>query len=64
MQLLYLRPSSPDFNPIEEGFSAMKAWLKDNRDFVLSQLPVPKGLSTSMGPFSMLWEALYDTMTP
>jgi transposase len=26
-RLLYLPPYSPDFNPIEEGFSAMKAWI-------------------------------------
>ena len=25
--LLYLPPYSPNFNPIEEGFSVMKAWI-------------------------------------
>jgi len=28
MRLLYLPPYSPDFNPIEEGFSIMKAWIR------------------------------------
>jgi transposase len=27
MRLVYLPAYSPDFNPIEEGFSAMKAWI-------------------------------------
>ena len=27
-RLVYLPPYSPDFNPIEEAFSAMKAWLR------------------------------------
>lgn len=30
--LEYLPPYSPDFNPIEESFSALKAWMKRNRD--------------------------------
>src|ERR1700761_9350378 len=38
MHLVYLPPYSPDFNPIEEGFSAMKAWLRRNRDFALGEL--------------------------
>jgi transposase len=28
--LLYLPPYSPDFNPIEEAFSELKAWMKKN----------------------------------
>ena len=27
MRLRYLPPYSPNFNPIEQGFSAMKAWI-------------------------------------
>jgi DDE superfamily endonuclease len=27
-----LPPYSPDFNPIEESFSALKAWMKRNRE--------------------------------
>ena len=28
--LEYLPPYSPDFNPIEEAFAEMKAWMKKN----------------------------------
>jgi len=27
-KLIYLPPYSPDYNPIEQGFSAIKAWLR------------------------------------
>ena len=30
VELLYLPPYSPDFNPIEEYFSVLKAWMKKN----------------------------------
>ena len=33
-KLLYLPPYSPDFNPIEECFSSIKAWLRRNKDEV------------------------------
>jgi len=29
--LIYLPPYSPDFNPIEEAFSAVKAWLQQHK---------------------------------
>lgn len=29
-----LPPYSPDFNPIEEAFAELKAWLKKNRTLV------------------------------
>ena len=29
--LAYLPPYSPDFNPIEEAFSQLKAWIQKNR---------------------------------
>ena len=35
MRLEFLPPYSPDFNPIEEGFSAMKAQLRRDRDYVV-----------------------------
>jgi transposase len=28
--LLYLPPYSPDYNPIEQSFSSLKAWLRRN----------------------------------
>ncbi|CAB4404830.1 unnamed protein product [Rhizophagus irregularis] len=33
-RVLYLPPYSPDFNPIETAFSALKSWLKRYRDLV------------------------------
>ena len=32
--LEFLPPYSPDFNPIEESFSALKAWIRRNRELV------------------------------
>lgn len=29
--LVYLPPYSPDFNPIEQSFAELKAWLKKNQ---------------------------------
>ena len=60
MRLVYLPPYSPDFNPIEEGFSAMKAWVRRNRDYVNGELT---GQPTC-DPFAMLWQAVFETMTP
>lgn len=37
-RLIYLPPYSPDFNPIEEGFSSMKAWIRRNREEVLAEM--------------------------
>ncbi|KAJ2932941.1 hypothetical protein H1R20_g4170, partial [Candolleomyces eurysporus] len=38
MRLVFLPAYSPDFNPIEEAFSAIKAWLRANRDYVRGEL--------------------------
>jgi len=32
VELAYLPPYSPDFNPIEESFAQLKAWIKKNRE--------------------------------
>jgi len=39
--LVYLPPYSPDFNPIEEAFSAMKAWLRRNEGLMTGQDQIP-----------------------
>ena len=31
VELTFLPPYSPDFNPIEESFAELKAWIKKNR---------------------------------
>ena len=32
VELVYLPPYSPDFNPIESSFSVLKAWIRRNQD--------------------------------
>jgi hypothetical protein len=60
MRLLFLPPYSPDLDPIEEGFSAMKAWLRRNRDFVLGELTG----HADCDPHRLLWSAVFESMTP
>jgi hypothetical protein len=60
-RLIYLPPYSPDFNPIEEGFSAMKAWIRRNREYVLAEM---RGEGEGCDPFGILWQAVFETMTP
>jgi transposase len=31
-KLIYLPPYSPDYNPIEQAFSSIKAWLRRHED--------------------------------
>ncbi|KAJ3845771.1 hypothetical protein EV368DRAFT_4989, partial [Lentinula lateritia] len=58
--LEYLPPYSPDYDPIEEGFSGMKAWIRRNREYVHGELT---GAPTA-NPYSMIWLAVYESMTP
>ncbi|KIK24466.1 hypothetical protein PISMIDRAFT_98660 [Pisolithus microcarpus 441] len=60
MRLLYLPPYSPDFNPIEEAFSAIKAWIRANQAYVRAEL---SGSDTA-DPYGMIWEAVFATVTP
>jgi hypothetical protein len=59
MILIYLPPYSPDYNPIEEGFSAMKAWIRRHRDFANEML----GRQGTADPIDMLWTAVHEAMT-
>jgi len=58
MRLLYLPAYSPDLNPIEEAFSCIKAWIRQNRDYVLGELD---GHHTS-DPYRLFWEAVYSSV--
>lgn len=58
MRLLYLPSYSPDLNPIEEAFSAIKAWLWSNRDYVLGETEGP-----ACDPYTLIWEAVYGVVT-
>ena len=63
MKLLYLPTYSPDFNPIEEAFSSIKAWIRGNRDYVRSE-SVPDDLDANINPYVMVWDAVFKTVTP
>ncbi|KAI0737058.1 hypothetical protein BC629DRAFT_1254673, partial [Irpex lacteus] len=58
--LVYLSAYSPDFNPIEEGFSSMKNWIRSNRDYVLGELSE----ISAANPYRIIWDAVFATMTP
>jgi hypothetical protein len=60
MRLVYLSAYSPDFNPIEEGFSAIKAWIRRNQDYARGEL---MGEPTC-DPYQLLWDAVFATVTP
>lgn len=62
MRLFYLPPYSPDLNPIEEGFSSYKAWLRANRDYVRAELNVQQPLD-AFAPYLMLWDAVFTSIT-
>lgn len=54
--VIYLPAYSPDLNPIEEGFSSMKAYLRANHDFYYRELhSLPDG-----NVCRMLWQAVYS----
>jgi transposase len=60
MRLLFLPPYSPDFDPIKEDLSAMKAWLRRNCNYVLGELTG----DAYCNPLAILWRAVYESMTP
>ena len=59
MKLLFLPAYSPDLNPIEEAFSAIKSWLRHNRDYVLLETEGPL-----CDPYALFWEVIYTVVTP
>ena len=59
MWLVYLPPYSPDFNPIEEAFSCVKAWIRSHRDEVLVEMD--GGLDSH--PYAVLWDAVFMSVT-
>ena len=56
--LIYLPAYSPDLNPIEEAFSSIKAWLRANHDYVLSEIE-----GDNVDPYRVIWEAIHS-VTP
>ena len=59
-QLIYLPSYFSDFIPIKEGFSAMKAWIQCNQQHLLAEMTGDE----SCDMFQLLWEAVFETMTP
>jgi hypothetical protein len=59
MRLLYLSPYSPDFNPIEEAFSCIKAWICSHQDEVLVEMEQ----GPESRPYEILWEAVFGSVT-
>lgn len=56
MRLLHLPAYSPDLNPIEEFFSCLKARIRRDRDYVLSELSEEPGTD----PYRLIWEHVYS----
>ena len=58
-QLIYLPAYSPDFNPIEEAFSFIKAWLQRHKSHYISpeQLPalIHAAISEITPELAMVW---------
>jgi len=54
MQLVFLPAYSHDLNPIEEAFSAIKAWIQNNRDYVLGETT-----NAHDNPYKMIWDAVF-----
>jgi transposase len=60
MRLEYLPPYSPDYDPIEEGFSAFKAWVRRHRDYTDGALA---GGPDADSPYTMIWRGIHESMT-
>jgi transposase len=59
MHLVYLPPYSPDFNPIEEAFLALKACRRWNCKYARGKLTG----KLTYNPYSLLWEAVFASVT-
>jgi DDE superfamily endonuclease len=55
MRLMFLPAYSPDLNPIELAFSSIKAWLRQNRNFVNQEMQGEEGTV-----YNALWQAVYS----
>ncbi|KAF7374023.1 DDE family endonuclease [Mycena sanguinolenta] len=60
MRLEYLPPYSPDYDPIEEGFSTLKVWIRAHRDYTDGPLAAAPNADS---PYAMLWRAVFESMT-
>ena len=59
MCLIYLPAYSLDLNPIEEAFSAIKAWLRTNCDYIAGEME-----SRTYDLYMLIWQVVYGVVTP
>jgi hypothetical protein len=59
MRLFYLPAYLPGLNPTEQAFSAMKAWIRRNGDYVLGELTGEE----TCEHFALPWEVVFATVT-
>jgi lantibiotic modifying enzyme len=59
MCLVFLPVYSPNFNPIEEAFSVIKAWIRANQVYVRGELPG----KITCDPYTMIWSAVFKSVT-
>jgi transposase len=60
MCLEYLPPYSPDYDLIEEGFSAFKVWVRRHRDYTDGALA---GGPNADSAYTMIWRGVHESMT-
>lgn len=59
MRLVYLPAYSPDLNPIEEGFSCIKAFARRHRDIIRGEL-----LGEPLDRVGILHDVVHAALTP
>jgi hypothetical protein len=64
MRIEYLSAYSPDFNPIEEAFSCIKAWSRRHRDFIRAELADDDSPEGRMDRCMLLYDVAYAAITP
>ncbi|KAI0684569.1 hypothetical protein BC835DRAFT_1292897 [Cytidiella melzeri] len=60
MHVGFLLTYSPNLDPIEEGFLAMKLWIRCNCDYAFGEL---LGIAAA-NPYHLPWQAVFGTLTP
>jgi hypothetical protein len=64
MRLEYLSPYSPDYNPIEEAFSCIKAWSRRYRDFIRAELADDDSADGRLDRCVLLSDVVRAAVTP
>jgi hypothetical protein len=64
MHLEYLSAYSPDYNPIEEAFSCIKAWSRRHREFIRAELAEDDTTEGRMDRCVLLYDIVHAAITP